>query len=127
MGGVLLYTYIRKLIKQVKNEKDLIIMKTVYTKAIETINALFTGDQEHIQKGNEFFIRYLNGEVYRMLRKFNNKQSRLDLMSLTESLHLILNYMDNEISKECIQDKLVRKHVIRIANILLENVKYGTL
>lgn len=125
LAGVLLYTYIRKLI--IKNEKGLIIMETVYTRAIETINIIFTGNQEHIQKGNEFFIRYLDGEVDRVLRKFNNKQSRLDSMSLTESLHLILNYMDNKVSKECIQDKLVRKHVVRIANVLLENIKHGTL
>ena len=102
-------------------------MKTAYTQAIETINTIFTGDQEHIQKGNKIFIEYLNGESNRMLRKFNGKQDRLDLVSLEKSLHLILNYMDNEISKKHIQDRLVRKQVVRIANVLMENIKHGTL
>ena len=62
-----------------------------------------------------------------MLRKYNGKYDRLDLKSLKESLHLILNYMDNEISQIHIQDKLVRKQIVRIANVLLENIKYDSL
>ena len=62
-----------------------------------------------------------------MLRKFNGKDNRLDLKSLEDSLHLILNYMDIEISEVYIQDRLVRKQIVRIANVLLENIKYDSL
>lgn len=102
-------------------------MKTAYTQAIESINTIFTGNQDHIQRGNKLFIKYLQVEENRMLRKFNGKEDRLDLKSLEDSLHLILNYMDIEISEVYIQDRLVRKQIVRIANVLLENIKYDSL
>lgn len=102
-------------------------MKSSYKQAIETINIIFPGDQDHIQRGNRLFIKYLQVEENRMLRKFNGKEDRLDLKSLEDSLHLILNYMDIEISEVYVQDKLVRKQIVRIANVLLENIKYDSL
>ncbi|WNM51034.1 hypothetical protein Alsa3_CDS0165 [Staphylococcus phage Alsa_3] len=102
-------------------------METAYTQAIKSINTIFTGNQDHIQRGNKLFIKYLQVEENRMLRKFNGKEDRLDLKSLEDSLHLILNYMDIEISEVYIQDRLVRKQIVRIANVLLESIKYDSL
>ncbi|QQO92407.1 hypothetical protein CPT_Machias_013 [Staphylococcus phage Machias] len=108
-------------------------IKDSYQKAIDYIDLAFLGDQKHIVKGNEFVKLFLEKEKELNTEKYNGKLSRLDVISVNDSLKFLMRIMNNEIlnPRNIVEEntisllnkedwKLTHKHIIRLCNQIIQ-------
>lgn len=108
-------------------------IKDSYQKAIDYIDLAFLGNQKHIVKGNEFVKLFLEKEKELNIEKYNRKLSRLDVISVNDSLKFLMRIMNNEIlnPRNIVEENtisllnkedwnLTHKYIIRLCNQIIQ-------
>lgn len=103
-------------------------MKNTYEKVIEFIEEEFKGDYDHVVEGKKYVISMLKEEERINRNKYIGKQSKLDIISILDSLKFILRVLNNKKTKPNF-DKATEKYVVKTVNTVMQAVneskKYG--
>ncbi|QDF14406.1 hypothetical protein [Staphylococcus phage PMBT8] len=103
-------------------------MENTYEKVIKFIEEEFKGDYQHVAEGKRYIINVLKEEERVCRTKYNGKESKLDVISILDSLKFILRVLNNEKTKPNL-DKATEKYVVKTLNTVMQEVneskKYG--
>ncbi|WRM43366.1 hypothetical protein [Staphylococcus phage LY01] len=116
-----------------ESKLDFTGIKDSYQKGIDYIDFVYVGNQKHIIKGNEFVKMFMKSEREKAIEKYNGKLSRLDVISVNDSLKFLMRIMENEIlnPRNIVEEnvksllnkkewKLTHKHIIRLCNEIIQ-------
>lgn len=116
-----------------ESKLDFTGIKDSYQKGIDYIDFVYVGDQKHIIKGNEFVKIFMESEREKVIEKYNGKLSRLDIISVNNSLKFLMRIMESEIlnPRNIVEEntisllnkeewKLSYKHIIRLCNDIIQ-------